>query len=324
VQHKRFAIYAWVVLFFNLLVILWGAYVRATGSGAGCGSHWPLCNGAVLPDIPHHTTFIEFTHRVSSGLALLMVLVQVIWCWRSFPGQALLRRACGAALFFIIIEALLGAGLVVFELVADNASIARAVWMGLHLLNTLLLLAPLTLVAWWTSGGRMPLPRINQAVLLLAGAVGGVMLLSVSGAVAALGDTLFPARSLAEALRQDLSPTAHILIRLRVFHPAIAALTGLYLFAAVGLVHRYAETSSGRYLTRALLALFGIEVLVGALNVVLMAPVPMQMLHLLLATLVWIHLVLLTSEATTWRVPVAAVAQTTLPSPRTADEKPMS
>jgi heme A synthase len=143
------------------------------------------------------------------------------------------------------------------------------------------------------------------------------MLLSVSGAVAALGDTLFPARSLAEALRQDLSPTAHILIRLRIFHPAIAALTGLYLFVAVGLVHRYAETSSGRYLTRALLALFGIEVLVGALNVVLMAPVPMQMLHLLLATLVWIHLVLLTSEATTWRVPGATAALT---APRPADE----
>ncbi len=47
-----FSRYAWGVLLWNVLVALWGAYVRATGSGAGCGSHWPTCNGEILPRAP--------------------------------------------------------------------------------------------------------------------------------------------------------------------------------------------------------------------------------------------------------------------------------
>ena len=83
--RSGFAAYAWAVLGFNLLVILWGAFVRATGSGAGCGSHWPLCNGEVLPRAPALATLIEFSHRLTSGVALLLVIGLVVGAWRGFP-----------------------------------------------------------------------------------------------------------------------------------------------------------------------------------------------------------------------------------------------
>ncbi len=286
------------MLAFTLLVIIWGAYVRATGSGAGCGSHWPLCNGELLPEIPHHTTFIEFAHRVTSGMALLLVVAHVVYSRRLYPAGSPVRLACWLALFFMIIESLLGAGLVVFELVADNTTIARAVWMALHLINTFLLLAPLALVAWWASGGQPIVARPARGMaLLMGGALAGTLLLGTSGAVTALGDTLFPAASLAEGIQQDFSPTAHILIRLRLFHPAIAALVGVYLVMVVWLVYQRVQSREGRSLARLLAVLFGGEVLVGIINVLLMAPVAVQLLHLLLATLIWISLVLLTHEA---------------------------
>jgi heme A synthase len=293
---QRYAAFAWAVLGFSLLVIIWGAYVRATGSGAGCGSHWPLCNGDLLPDTSYQATFIEFAHRVSSGAALLLVVVLLVWCLRREPPGSALRISAWLTMLFMITEALLGAGLVVFELVADNTSTTRAVWMALHLANTFLLLAPLALHAWWASGGtRVQAPPDAMLTLALGVAMVGMLLLGVSGAVAALGDTLFPARSLAEGLRQDLAPP-HILVRLRLLHPPLAALVGIYLLIVAWMAQRQAATRMSRRLALLLTLLFGIEVGVGIVNVLLLAPVAVQLVHLLLATLLWISLVLLAVE----------------------------
>src|SRR6266540_6286398 len=106
----RFAKYAWFALAFNLLVIVWGAFVRASGSGAGCGSHWPLCNGEVVPVNPSIERVIEFTHRGMSGVALLLVLGMVIWAFRAYP-PGRVRRGAVASMIFILIEALIGAAL---------------------------------------------------------------------------------------------------------------------------------------------------------------------------------------------------------------------
>jgi heme A synthase len=95
-SNPRFARYAWGVLAYNVAVALWGAFVRATGSGAGCGNHWPLCNGAVTPQTPAWATVIEFTHRATSGIDLLLVAVLAIWAFRAFPKQHPARL--GAAL----------------------------------------------------------------------------------------------------------------------------------------------------------------------------------------------------------------------------------
>src|SRR5262245_28237530 len=144
----RFAKYAWLTLAFNLLVIVWGAYVRASGSGAGCGSHWPLCNGEVIPGSPAVKTIIEFSHRLSSGFALLLVAGGLIWTFRAYAPKHQLRRLSVAAIFFMLMEAAIGAGLVLFEMVAENKSIARALWISAHLVNTFLLVGTLALMAW--------------------------------------------------------------------------------------------------------------------------------------------------------------------------------
>ncbi len=289
----RFAKFCWFVLAWTILVILWGAYVRATGSGAGCGSHWPLCNGMIIPRSEQVETSIEFTHRLLSGVALLLIFVMLIWGWKVSEKGHPVRNGLIASAVLIITEALLGAGLVLFELVTTNQSVARAVVMAFHLLNTFLLLAAITLSAWWASGGK-PIMLKNQGniTLLLILALVGVALIGMTGAITALGDTLFPAESLVQGLEQDSDANAHFLIRLRIYHPLIAILVGAYiLYLAKYLRNREAENTS-RKLGSALFVLILIQWAAGLVNVILLAPVPMQIIHLLIADLVWITLVL--------------------------------
>lgn len=297
-KRSRFATFAWATILYNLAVILWGAYVRASGSGAGCGSHWPLCNGEVIPRAPQFETLVELTHRATSGIALLMVVGLAVWAFRAFPRGHQVRLGAGYSLFFILTEALVGAGLVLFELVADNASIARALFMAVHLANTFLLLAALTITAWWASGGdRVQLRGQGIVGFMLLFGIVGTLLLGVSGAVTALGDTLFPAGSLAEGLRQDFSPTAHVLLRLRIFHPPIAVGMGLYLIATAAIVSGLRPNPATKRFAQTLAVLFVLQLGLGVLNVFLLAPIPMQLAHLLLADIVWIVLVLLAATA---------------------------
>jgi len=290
----RFAKYTWGVLAANLGVVLWGAYVRASGSGAGCGSHWPLCTGEVIPQSPALATLIELTHRVTSGVALLLVVGLFVWSRRVVPRGSPVRVGATLSLVFMLGEALLGAGLVLFELVAHNDSLTRAFSLAAHLLNTFLLLGSLALTGWWASGGS-PLQfegRSTRLWLLGIGVV-GTLLVGMTGAITALGDTLFPAGSLLEGLRQDASGTAHLLVRLRVLHPVLAIGTGLYLLALAASVaaRRQAPIVSG--LARGLGTLVVAQWVAGLTNVALLAPVWLQLTHLLLADLVWIVLVLL-------------------------------
>jgi heme A synthase len=300
----RFSRYAWFVLGYNLLVILWGAYVRATGSGAGCGSHWPLCNGQVVPRSPQIETIIEFTHRLMSGLSLIAIVVLVIWAFRAYPKRHPVRYAAVASGIFIVTESLIGAGLVLLGLVADNDSTARAFSMSLHLANTLLLLGSLSLTAWWASGFEaMRLP--GRSGLIWALRVGLILsiFLGISGAVTALGDTLYPANTLREGLQQDFALTTNLLIRLRVFHPLIAIVVGVYLLFVSRLLRSQPSNSTIDRLGRSLEILILVQLAVGFVNVLLLAPVWMQLIHLLLADLVWIALVLLSASVTAVSVP---------------------
>jgi heme A synthase len=293
----RIARFAWAVVGYNLAVILWGAYVRATGSGAGCGAHWPLCNGEVIPRAPSAAMLVEFSHRLTSGLALVAVVALVVAVFRSRPVDHPSRRAAAWALVFMLTEAAVGAALVLFRLVADNASAARAMFMAVHLVNTFVLLACLTLTAHFLSEG-VPLRFASRTGRVVALAVGfvGLFAAGVSGAIAALGDTLFPARSIAEALSADLSQTSHLLVRLRVLHPAIAVVVGLSL---AGAAHRFPLPPGdrlGRLAAWLVAALALTQIAAGFLNVVLLAPVWMQLLHLLLADLLWIAFVVLAAS----------------------------
>lgn len=295
----RLARYAWITLVYNLAVILWGATVRATGSGAGCGSHWPLCNGEVLPRSPRLETIIELTHRATSGIALLMVFVLVLVVFGHRPRGHAARKAAVWTLVFMLTEAAVGAGLVLFELVADNQSMARALFMATHLINTFFLLGAMTLTAHFASG-RPPFRLRGQGSLgawLTTGAA-ALLLAGVSGAIAALGDTLFPAISLSEALRQDLSPTAHLLIRLRLLHPALSvAAAALAIFLAFRLEGLQPGSLAARWANRWTLRLVFAQLVAGVVNVLLLAPVWMQLVHLLLADLVWISYIVVAAQA---------------------------
>jgi heme A synthase len=285
-REGRFAIFAWAVLAYNIAVVLWGAYVRATGSGAGCGNHWPLCDGPVTPQTPAGATIIEFTHRVTSGLDLMLVAALVVWAFRAYPKRHRVRLGATLSATFLVTEALLGAALVLLNHVARNASASRAWSLSAHLINTLTLLACLALTAWWGSG--RPAVRLRGRPAWMAAAT-----LAVSGAIAALGDTLFPVSSLAAGFARDFDPSANLFVRLRVWHPPIAAGAGAWvLYYALSAV----SSGLGRRLSYTVLALTGGQLAGGVINLLLLAPVGMQLVHLLLADLLWIALVLLSAE----------------------------
>ncbi len=297
-QRHRFAIYAWAVLGYNLLIVLWGAFVRASGSGAGCGSHWPLCNGQVLPQAPAVATLIEFAHRVSSGVSLALIAGLFVWALRAYRRGHPVRLGATLSGVFIVTEALVGAGLVLFSLVAHNASVVRVFFISVHLVNTFLLLGALALTAWWASGGERAGLRGQGGLLwlLLAGWL-GTLVIGVTGAVTALGDTLFPSASLAQGLAEDFSGAAHFLVRLRVLHPLIAVGVGLYLLVLARLASTWRPGRATGLLARGIALIFMLQIAAGIVNVALLAPIWMQLLHLLLADLLWLVLVLLSAAA---------------------------
>lgn len=306
----NFPAYARSVLGFNLLVILWGAFVRASESGAGCGRHWPLCNGTVIPQSPGMSTVIEYAHRTTSGVALILVLGLWWWGRKLFPPGHRARRAAAVSLAFIITEALIGAGLVLLGLVGQDDSLARAGYLALHLLNTFLLLAALALTAHWSMhNSPLQAPTRGAAAWLLLTGLLAVLLVGMTGAIAALGDTLFPSASLAEGLRADTTPTAHLLIRLRVLHPVLALLSGVYLSSMGWLLARIRPASLQNPWGRVLSGLVLVQLGVGLTNLLLLAPTFLQILHLLVADLLWIALVIFAATTLT-AAPLSRPART--------------
>ena len=285
---RSFAQFAWTVLGFNLLVILWGALVRASHSGQGCGDHWPLCNGTVFPHAAEIATLIEFTHRATTGIAFFSVVAMAIWSFRSFRFEPVYKFAI-ASLVLIVTEALLGAGLVLFGYTGTNASAGRAIYLSAHLINTLGMLAAMTLAAWGASGHRRIEWGKPQAHLL-GWAIFAAVLIAVTGAITALSDTLFPDTSLSAGIAADFSSASPMLLRLRALHPAIAAAAGTFIAVAAARFRRESRFAN------AVIALVILQTAAGALNLVLLAPIWMQLVHLLLADLLWIALILFSAS----------------------------
>ena len=293
IARRRLERIAWAVLAYTVLVILFGAWVRITGSGAGCGEHWPSCHGELVPRSPTAATIIEFTHRVTSGLCLLTVLALVWLARRVAPRGHAVRLGAALAVLFTITEALVGAGLVRFGLVDKDDSVARAVVMAIHLVNTSLLTAAPAYTAWRARVASPPQPPPRRAALWLGAAIVGLLIVGVSGAVTALGDTLFPAQQfdLAGRLAEDHGAGAHFLQRLRVFHPFLAVGIGLYvLVIANALSGPQAAAEVRRWGGVVILGVL-LQVAVGVANILLSAPGWMQIVHLLLGTGLWIAVI---------------------------------
>ena len=292
--------FAWGVLAYFIAVILWGTLVRATGSGAGCGNHWPLCNGTVMQHSASVNTLIEFTHRITSGLSLFAVVGLLAWTFAGTVRGHLARALAVASVAFTLIEAILGALLVKLGYTAQSQSPMRPAFLALHLTNTLLLLAAITLTAHLLSRTKGYMRGSVRLVAPFGAAVGVVvvMLVGVTGSLAALGDTLFPASSLGLALAQDFSVTSGWLVRWRWTHPAIAFGASVFL---IWILVRAARRTTGwdnRGLSAVVLLLLAAVYTLGLLDVVLLAPLWVQVTHLLAADTLWAALVVLTARLT--------------------------
>jgi heme a synthase len=286
--------FAWAVVGYNVLVILWGAVVRATGSGAGCGNHWPLCNGQVVPLSPRVDTVIEFAHRMMTGGSIFVVLALLVWTFRdTVKGQAA-RVFAVASTVLLINEAFLGALLVKLGYVTGNQSTGRVVLLSIHLTNTLLLLGALTLTArMLTTRQRFgELAASAARKVWAASGLAATLVVGVSGSLAALGDTLFPASSLRAAFAQDIAAGSPWLLRLRGVHPVSALVAAIFVLWLVGQARR---AGVGR-LAGWVLGLLGFQFALGLADVLLLAPVWMQILHLLGADLYWVALVALSAS----------------------------
>lgn len=293
----KFAKYSWFVLAYNILVILWGVFLRASKSGDGCGQHWLTCHGEIIPSAPELKTVIEFSHRLTSGLAFIAVLILVIWAFRAFSKGDIKRKTALIAFFFIITEALVGAGLVLTGNTADALTAARPFWMIGHLTNTFILLAFLTLTAWFASGGKPFGFKVEPKIrLVLLAAVAGILFVGMTGSIASLSHMLFPAESLVDGLQQDFSGSSHYLLRLRILHPISSIAVGVYLIFTAGWIRRLEENDAwiGRTST-ALSLLIIIQIACGAITLLTGAPILIQLVHLFLADAVWICFVLLTA-----------------------------
>lgn len=283
---KNYRRFAWFTLCYCVAVILWGAFVRASGSGAGCGQHWPLCNGQVIPRAERIQTMIEYSHRLSSGISMLFIFALLGWTLWLFPAKSFPRKAAILASVAIVFEALIGAGLVLLRLVEHDRSIDRVISISLHLENTLFLLASLTVLALSAKPvevrRRISLIR-ERPVLLL---VGGFAVLGALGAMTALGDTLFPATSLGGGLEADFDSRRHFLERLRIIHPVFAVFWVGALW--IWLSSLWQAESRLRRPSHLILGVAAFNIALGLVNVLTLAPVSIQILHLFVANLLWI------------------------------------
>ena len=292
---KRLRDFAIVTLAVNVVVIMLGALVRATGSGAGCGNSWPSCKGTVLPEL-EGATAIEFSHRLSSGLALVVVAILV---WLVFRRTGRGHPARIGAVFSgvsIVIEALIGAVIVLAELVADNASVARAVSVPIHLVSTFVLLAGLVLTVFWLSGGgRLRFRGRREQARPLVFIALGLLLIGATGGVTALADTLFPKETFELEGIFETSTSENLLTQLRALHPAVALLVGL--IAATWAAFNAWSAPGGRgRAARTVVGLVGLEFMLGISNVLLLTPVWLSLVHLAVADGLWIAWVWLGAE----------------------------
>lgn len=327
-NQRLSARWLWAYWAYLVFVILFGAWVRITGSGAGCGSHWPSCHGQLVPRSPSTETLIEYSHRLTSGVLGIATLLLVVWVMRVHRRWDRVRLGALATAAFVVIEALIGAGIVRAELVADDASVARAAIVALHLVNTLVLTGAAGLLAHWSTRSAQPFetpnefsPRATRALLLSFGL--GLIVVSTAGAVTALGDTLFPVQPTLEGglfahLKEDLSASAHFLARLRIVHPVVAVVVAAGLLWFSALFH-----DAPRQIRRAaktLTALIWAQLAIGVINVLLAAPGWMQLLHLLTSQLVWLWFLMLASEL--WERPASDSAQSSSQTSRSGRNQP--
>lgn len=290
--------FAWSVLAYNIVVILWGAFVRMSGSGAGCGSHWPTCNGEIIPLNFTLERLIEFSHRATTGLAGLFVLGLLVWAFRALPKGHAARTAALWSFGFILLEGALGAAIVLLGWTGIDKSLGRVITLPMHFASTLLLLGSLAYTAVSSAGVKFRKLENKNLRLWCYGTAILTLVLGATGAVTALGDTVFPSASsetLVEGIQKTLNPASSFLVQLRIIHPALALLTssaliGLVLWLSKAKSHSVQNNQDTSRASWILMLTLAAQVVAGVLNIVLKAPYVMQITHLFLACSLWLAL----------------------------------
>ena len=272
--------YAKAGLLLSIASILAGAFVRATGSGDGCGATWPTCKGKIIPALSDTSELIEFSHRSISGVLLVVTLI-IFAKTRKFQKESLVRTVTNYLTFFVIFEALIGAVIVIFEWVGLNSSLPRIIAVPIHLVNTFGLLGSYAILYKILQDDLQNIKNMFNKNFLL---ISSLFLLSgATGSITALADVLFPSASFVEGFLADFDRTSEVLTRLRILHPIISSTLSIVLYVyATGIRKKY---NVG---VKPLQILILIAVFLGVINVLSNIVLPLSILHLAIADFLWI------------------------------------
>lgn len=220
-KHSVYSKWVMALILYSLLVFVWGAWVRISGSGDGCGEHWPFCHGELIPDSYAVKVWIENFHRISTKIYGFFVIGLVIAAFRMAPKGHAVRKGILWAFIFTLLEGLIGAVLVIKGFVVNDDSPQRAVLIALHLTNTFFLMGSL-FYTWFVSFYDLSNLRFNLTKSIMLLKTSWILLVGGTGAIAALSTTLFPSESVLSGLARDFSGSGHFLEQLRVLHPLLA------------------------------------------------------------------------------------------------------
>jgi len=297
---RRYRLFVWALVAFTVVVILSGDIVQATESGAGCGEHWPRCDGSLIPAIGDAHTAVEFTHRMVTTILSLGFIVMVIAARRLFGRGHLVWRTALAATGILIIEILLGAALVLFGWVEEDASWGRVFADSFHVVNTFMLVGAVALVAHFAAGHRgfrVDTSLRRDRYLLFAVVI--VVAVAITGTLNSLADTLY----FSDQVDVDETPIAALLVTIRGIHPAVAIGGGVI---ALYLVHQVSARQPGQAenLGMAIQGVIALQFLVGIFNIVLLTPLETQIVHLTLADALWLLLLIFSAHTLQQTAPV--------------------
>ncbi len=284
ISINRFRQLCLTTLFFALFIIIWGAWVRFSHSGDGCGDHWPLCNDQFIPKNGEGKTWIEWFHRASSSMFGLVVLALSFYSFQCFPKKHKVRFWGSLSLIFTISEALIGAVLVLKGLTGQNDSLMRILILNLHLINSLFLTGSI-LMCWRHSFKQVEIPFKKISIFAIM-----FLFIALTGSVASLSNTLYPSSSLIQGILMDLNKNSPLILQLRILHPLIAiCITSCILYFFIYKIY----SKKIRPISYTLIVFLVLGILTGTITLLSLSPVFMKLLHLLVAHTIWLCILLL-------------------------------
>ena len=276
----RLLFYTKLGLVLSVLSILAGAFVRATGSGDGCGATWPTCKGRIIPSLSDTSEIIEFSHRGISGI-LLIVTLYIYVNSRKLEKGSIARRAANYLTFFVLFEALIGAVIVIFEWVGLNSSLPRIVAVPIHLVNTFGLLASYVILFKILENKMDSIKNLWDRNFIIISIL--FLLTGATGSITALADVLYPSASFIEGFLDDFDRTSEVLTRLRIFHPVVSTILSIALYIESKQLQKRFDIN-----TNFLKFLIFAAVFLGVANVLSNIVLFLSIFHLALADLLWI------------------------------------